>query len=96
MLPVQSAVQPPFGHLIAQLLLPWHEIVDPVSSETLQSLPPPQVTVLFTPAESVQVLVPSHVEVQLEPQLPAHCDWPAQVFVHPVPQVRSQLFRESQ
>jgi hypothetical protein len=95
-LPVQSAVQPPFGQSIAQLLLPWQETVEPVSSESLQSLPPPQVTLLSTPVLRVQVLVPSQVEVQFAAQLPAQSERPSQVFVHPVPQVRSQLFLESQ
>jgi hypothetical protein len=44
----------------------------------------------------VHVLVPSHVDVQFEPHVPAHSDCPAHVFVHPVPHVRSQLFFESQ
>jgi hypothetical protein len=95
-LPVQSAVQPPFGQSIAQVLLPWQDTVEPVSTDTLQSLPPPQVTVLFTPVLSVHVLVPLHVDVQSDAQLPAHVDWPAQVFVHPVPHVRSQVPFESQ
>jgi hypothetical protein len=43
-LPVQSAVQPPLGHLISQVLLPWHDSVLPVSRVMVQSLPPPQVT----------------------------------------------------
>jgi hypothetical protein len=44
----------------------------------------------------VHVLVPSHVDVQFEPQVPAHSDCPAHVLVQPVPHVRSQLFLESQ
>jgi hypothetical protein len=43
-LPVQSTVQPPCGHLIVHELLPSHERVDPVSSVMAHSLPPPQVT----------------------------------------------------
>jgi hypothetical protein len=65
-LPVQSAVQPPFGHAIEQLLLPPHETVEPVSTFTSHVLPPLQVTVLFVPVERVQVLVPSHVDVQFD------------------------------
>ncbi len=73
-LPVQSTVQPPFGHLIVQLLLPSHESVDPVSRVIEQSLPPPQVTWLFTPVTSVHSLVPSQVDVQFDPQAPSHTD----------------------
>jgi hypothetical protein len=62
----------------------------------LHLLPPSHVTVLFVPVESVQSLVPPHFDVQFEPQLPAHTDCPSHVLVHPVPQVRSQLFFESQ
>lgn len=95
-LPVQSAVQPPFGHWIVHLLLPWHESVDPVSSVILQSLPPPHVTWLLVPVTMVQSLVPAQLDVQFDPQLPAQTDWPSHVFVQPEPQVRSQLFLESQ
>ena len=73
-LPVQSTVQPPLGHLIVQLLLPPHERVDPVSRVIEQSLPPPHVTWLSTPVTSVHVLVPSQVDVQFEPHVPAHSD----------------------
>ena len=48
-LPVQSAVQSPFGHLMTHVLLPSHDTVEPVSRDRVQSLPPPHVTVLFTP-----------------------------------------------
>jgi hypothetical protein len=71
-------------------------MVEPVSSETMQLLPPPQVTVLFTPVTSWHVLVPVQVDEQLEAQLPAHCDCPLQVLVHPEPQVRSHVFFVSQ
>ena len=91
-LPWHSAVQPPFGHLIVQLLLPVHPIVEPVSSVTLHALPPPQLTVLLVPVDSVHVLVPVPRDVQFEPQLPSQFDWPEQLLVHPVPQVRSQVF----
>jgi hypothetical protein len=67
-----------------------------VSTDSLQSLPPPQVTVLSTPVLIVHVLVPSQVELQFAVQLPAHVERPAQVFVQPVPHVRSQVFLESQ
>ena len=91
-LPWHSAVQPPFGQLIVQLLLPVHPIVEPVSSVTLHALPPPQLTVLLVPVDNVHVLVPVQLEVQFEPQLPTQFDWPAQLLVHPVPQVRLQVF----
>src|SRR5689334_11015660 len=64
-LPVQSAVQPPFGQSMAQLLFPPQETVEPVSSESLQSLPPVQVTLLLTPVLRVHVLVPAQLDVQL-------------------------------
>jgi hypothetical protein len=50
--------------------LPEQDTVDPVSTLTSQLLPPLHVTVLFAPAESMQVLTPSHVVVQFEVQLP--------------------------
>lgn len=95
-LPAHSAVHPPFGQMIVHLLLPWQVSVEPVSRVTLQSLPPPQVTWLFVPVCRVHWLVPAHVDVHPEPQLPAHTDCPAHVLVHPVPHVRSQLFSLSQ
>jgi hypothetical protein len=95
-LPVQSAVQPPFGQSMAQLLFPSQETVEPVSSESLQSLPPVQVTLLLTPVLSVHVLVPAQLDVQLAAQLPAQLERPSHVFVQPVPQVRSQVFLVSQ
>ena len=50
-LPLQSPVQPPFGQLIVQVLLPVHATVEPVSTVTLHVLPPPQVTVLSVPVD---------------------------------------------
>lgn len=91
-LPWQSTVQPPAGHLMAQVLLPVHVSVEPVPSEMLQSLPPPQVTVLFVPVVRLQVLVPSQVDVQFEEHVPAHVDLPAQSVVQPVPHVESHMF----
>jgi hypothetical protein len=73
-LPLQSATQPPFGQAIAHALLPAHETVEPVSTVTSQVLPPPQVTVLFVPVASVQALVPSHVLVQSDRQVPWQVD----------------------
>jgi hypothetical protein len=43
--PVQSTVHPPFGQAIKHVLLPPQPTVDPVSTFTLQLLPPPHVTV---------------------------------------------------
>jgi len=60
-LPLQSAVQPPFGQLMVHVLFPVQPTVDPVSTVTSQVLPPPQLTVLFMPVESVHLLVPSQV-----------------------------------
>ena len=94
--PVQSAVHPPFGQSIEQVLFPVHVTVDPVSTFTLQLLPPPHVTVLLVPVESAQLLVPSHVVVQLARQLPWHVDFPAHDVVQPVPQIELQLFLEEQ
>lgn len=94
--PVQSTVQPPFGHATAQLLFPVQESVLPVSIVTLQSAPPPQLTVLFVPVVSVQSLVPVHVEVQFDWHVPLHVDCASHVVVHPVPQVESHVFFESQ
>jgi hypothetical protein len=68
--PVQSAVHPLFGQSIEHELFPVHVTVDPVSTFTLQLLPPPHVTVLSVPVETVQLLVPSHVVVQFDRQLP--------------------------
>jgi hypothetical protein len=91
-LPVQSTVQPPAGHLSAQVLLPWQLAVDPLPRVRLHVLPPPHVTVLFSPVSSVHSLVPLHVAVQFEVQLPTHSDWPLHVVVHPVPHVESHVF----
>jgi hypothetical protein len=94
-LPVQSAVQPPFGQLTWQLLFPPHATVEPTSTVTLHELPPPQLTVLFVPVESAQLLVPSHFDVQFDWHVPVHVDFPAQVVLHPVPHVVVQWFWES-
>jgi len=83
--PAQLAVQPPVGHVKVQLLLPLQETVDPEPTVTLHWLPPLQVTELFVPVETVQLLVPSHVVVQLDEQLPLQVDCPAQFDVQPVP-----------
>jgi len=91
-LPWQSTVQPPSGHLIAHLLLPVQVSVEPPPSEMLQSLPPPQVTVLFVPVVRLQVLVPLQVDVQFDWQLPEHVDCPAQSVVQPVPHVELHVF----
>jgi hypothetical protein len=72
--PAHSAVHPPFGQSTMQLLSPWHVMVDPVSSVTLQALPPAQVTWLLTPAASVHELVPAQLDVQFDPQLPTQTD----------------------
>jgi hypothetical protein len=95
-LPAQSPVQPPFGQLIVQLLLPVHATVEPVSTVTSHVLPPPHVTVLLVPVDTVQLLVPSQVVVQFELQLPTQVDWPSHVVVHPVPHVELHSFFESQ
>ncbi len=91
-LPWQSTVQPPSGHLIAHLLLPVQVSVEPPPSEMLQSLPPPQVTLLFVPVVRLHVLVPLHVDVQFDWQLPEQVDCPAQSVVQPVPHVELQVF----
>jgi hypothetical protein len=70
--------------------------LDPVSSVIVQVLPPPHVTWLSTPVVRVHSLVPAQLDVQFELQLPAHTDFPSQVFVHPVPHVRSHWLFESQ
>ena len=95
-LPVQSAVQPPFGQWIVHELLPPHETVEPVSTVTSHVLPPAQLTVLFTPVESVQSLFPAHDHEQFEVQLPVQFDWPSHVVVQPVPQDESHLSFVSQ
>lgn len=59
-------------------------------------LPPPHVTLLFVPVESVHSLVPVHVDVQLDSHVPSHFDWPAQFVVQPVPHVESQVFFDLQ
>jgi hypothetical protein len=73
-----------------------HVTMDPVSTFTLQLLPPPHVTVLLVPVETVQLLVPSQVVVQFDKQLPWHVDLPAHDVVQPVPQIELQLFLEEQ
>lgn len=65
-LPLQSAVHPPFGHSIVQELFPVHDTTEPVSTVAWHVLPPPQLTVLFVPVDSVHWLVPSHVVVQFD------------------------------
>jgi hypothetical protein len=94
--PPHSALQPPWGQSIVQVLSPVQEIVEPGSSVTLQVLPPPQLTWLFIPVVSVHWLVPAQLEVQFEVQLPAQTERPSQVFVQPLPQVRSHWFLVSQ
>jgi hypothetical protein len=91
-LPWQSAVQPPPGQLSVQELLPVHDSVEPAPTLTLQVLPPPQLTLLSTPASRLHVLVPSQTVVQFEPHVPPQEDCPAQLLVQPVPQDRLQLF----
>jgi hypothetical protein len=94
--PVQSAVQPPLGHSIAHILFPVHAMVDPLSTFTLHVLPPPHVTALSIPVETVQRLVPSQRVVQLERQLPSQVDLPEHAVVQPVPQIELQVFLEEQ
>ncbi len=78
------------------VLSPRQVTVDRSSRVTLQSLPPSQMTLLSTPVESVQSLVPAQLEVQLELQLPLQVDIPSHVLVQPVPQLRLHWFCESQ
>jgi hypothetical protein len=73
------------------VLLPVQETVEPVSTVTLQVLPPPHVTVLLVPVDNVQLLVPSHVDEQFDVHVPVQVDLPAQVVVQPVPQRESHL-----
>jgi hypothetical protein len=40
--------------------------------------------------------VPAQLEMQLDPQLPLQTDWPAQLLVHPVPQLRLHSFFDVQ
>jgi hypothetical protein len=94
--PEQLTVQPPAGQVTAHWLLPWHVTVVPEPTVSLQSLVPPHVTLLPVPASRVHVLPPAHVEVQLEPQLPPQLDCPAQLVVHPVPQLTLHSFFDSQ
>ncbi len=94
--PWQSAVQPPCGQSMVQVLFPVQDTVEPVSTFTLHALPPPQVTVLSVPVESMQVLVPSHVVVHPDRQVPWHVDWPAHDVVQPVPHVEVHAFFELQ
>ncbi len=62
----------------------------------MQLLPPAQVTSLFTPVSSVHWLVPVQLEVQFDVQLPTQVERPSQVFVQPVPHVRSHWLFELQ
>ena len=94
-LPLQSTVHPPFGHSTLHVLLPWQVSVDEVSSVTVHLLPPPHVTLLFVPVESLHSLVPLQVEVQFDSQLPSQVDCPAQLVVQPVPHVESHVFFDS-
>jgi hypothetical protein len=48
------------------------------------------------PVESVHVLPPPQLDVQLDPHVPEHCDWPSQLVVQPVPQFTVQLFLDWQ
>jgi hypothetical protein len=75
--------------LSTQVLLPVQASVDPEPTVAVQLEPPPHVTVLFVPVATVQVLVPVHDVLQFDEQLPSHVDFPEQVAVQPVPQVRS-------
>ena len=93
---MQSAVQPPSGHRIVQLLSPEQESLEPVPIVMSQLLPPLHVTSLFTPVVSVHWLVPAQLDVQLAVQVPAHVDLPSHVLVQPVPHVRSHEPFESQ
>jgi hypothetical protein len=90
--PAQLAVQPPVGQVKVQLLFPLQETVEPEPTVTLHWLPPLQVTELFVPVETVQSLVPSHVVVQLDEQLPLQVDCPAQFEVQPVPHEMLHMF----
>jgi hypothetical protein len=56
------------------VLSPRQVMVDRSSRVTLQSLPPSHTTLLSTPVDSVQSLVPAQLDVQLELQLPLHVD----------------------
>jgi hypothetical protein len=80
-LPVQSAVQPPFGQWIVQVLFPPHETVEPVSIVTSHVLPPAHETLLSVPVEMVQSLFPSHVQVQPEEHEPSHLSFASQWYV---------------
>ena len=95
-MPSQLIVQPPCGHWISHELVPVQVNVEPVPRLMLQSLPPPQDTVLFAPVVSVQLLVPLQVEVQFDVHVDTHVDWPWQVVVQPVPHVALQVPFESQ
>jgi hypothetical protein len=94
--PPHSAVHPPLGQSIMQVLSPAQVMVEPGSSVTLQALPPAQVTLLFTPVVSVHSLLPAQLEVQFDVQLPAQTERPSHVFEQPLPQVRSHWLFESQ
>jgi hypothetical protein len=91
-LPPHAAVQPPFAHLRTHVLVPSHVAVEPVSSVSVQVLPPEQVTVLLIPVSIVHWLVPAQVDVQFELHVPSQTDCPAQLVVHPVPHVDEQVF----
>jgi hypothetical protein len=59
--PSHFAVQPPFGQSIAHWLVPVQVRVEPGSSWMLHALPPAQLTLLFTPVASMQLLVPAQL-----------------------------------
>jgi hypothetical protein len=71
-------------------------MVDPVSTDTSQLLPPAQVTWLSVPVARVHWLVPAQLDVQFEVQVPEQTERASHVLVQPVPQVRSQVPFESQ
>jgi hypothetical protein len=80
------------GQSMVHLLSPRHVSREPVSSFTVQVLPPSQATSLLTPVSSVHWLVPAQVEVQSEVQVPVQDERAAQVLVQPVPQVVRHSF----
>jgi hypothetical protein len=91
-LPAHDTLQPPDGQLITQSELPVHVTVEPRPTVAPASAPPEMVMLLSGPASTLQSVVPAQDEMQSAAQAATQVDPPAQVVVHPVPQVTLQLF----
>jgi hypothetical protein len=62
----------------------------------LHVLVPWQLTVELVPVVRVQSLPPPHVDVQFDPHVPVHSDFPSHFVVHPVPQSVVHVFFDEQ